>query len=206
MLLLGAGVRIAAAALGILTLQRMSGTAAIFASVLALLVAGVVARRRLWVLTRRSRFLFLAVVALYAFATPGSRLWVELANVSPTREGVQLALEHSFRLAGLLAVVAMLLERLDRAQLLGGLLSCLAPLRLVGIRPERAAVRLALALEMATESSPPGAWRQWLRADDSMQNAEIQPIEVALKPWNTADGLVLAVMIVLMELIVGDIG
>lgn len=112
-------------------------------------------------LLRRSRFLFLALFVLFAFFSPGTALFADFPSISPTLEGLELALIHLARLASVIALVAVLLCRLPPSRLVSGMVTLLRPMRGVGLSPERLAVRLSLVLELAQAPSE-GGWRAWL--------------------------------------------
>ena len=75
---------------------------------------------------------------------------------------------HAGRLLAVVCAVGIMLERLPLARLVGGLYALARPLRLIGVAPERLALRLLLVLRYV-EASPRGSgamgWQHWL-ADD----------------------------------------
>lgn len=123
------------------------------------------ARVRAWRLVRRVRILLLAIVVLFAWFTPGEALWVDWPRLGPSREGAMLALLHAGRLLAVVCAVALLLERLPIERLVSGLHALASPLRVLGVPPERLALRLLLVLRLV-EASPRGTqhgdWRHWL--------------------------------------------
>jgi hypothetical protein len=121
------------------------------------------ARARFAVLLRRCRFLILALCILHAWFTPGEALWGgALAALAPSHEGGLLALEHLARLLALLAGLSMLLEKLGSAELVAATLPLLTPLRLIAVDPLRAALRLALVLELLERRDPARGWKEWI--------------------------------------------
>ncbi len=107
------------------------------------------ARARLLRALPRLRWLLLAMVLVYAWATPGRYLWS--AWFAPTWEGLWLGLEQSLRIVAVIASLQVLLATMTRGQLLAGLFSLAKPLTWVRLSRERLAIRLALTIEM-TES------------------------------------------------------
>lgn len=108
-------------------------------SLLAVSIAPAVFRR----LLRRSRWLLLAVLLLFGWMTPGMPVpWLPGA----TLDGLQQAMEQFSRLVISIAMVAMLLSRLDTVSLLTACHGLLHPLRLFGIDVDRLVLRLALTL------------------------------------------------------------
>lgn len=142
------------------------------------LAAARLARARTWRLVRRIRVLLIAITVLFAWFTPGEAALLDWPRLGPTREGLALAALHAGRLLAVVCAVGLLLERLPLARLVGGLYALSRPLCLVGVAPERLALRLLLVLRYV-EASPRGQgpvdWRRWL-ADEP---AAGEPIETA---------------------------
>jgi len=105
--------------------------------------------RRFTQLLRRTRWIMLSLMLIYAYSTPGPRLIDALGIFSPSSEGLSDGMLQLVRLVAALAGLAILSERLQSQQLISGLYSLLAPLRLIGVSRERIAVRLALTLHYA---------------------------------------------------------
>ncbi|MCC4116744.1 energy-coupling factor transporter transmembrane protein EcfT [Aromatoleum toluclasticum] len=145
----------------VVILQFLSPKALAVAVGLCALAGWWLAPSRSLKLLRRVRFLVLAILVLFAGFTPGEALLPALPELSPSREGIVLAAEHVGRLVAVVLCVAILLEGLPVARLVGGLHALLRPLGWVGLPSERLAVRLMLVLRYV-ESASPGAWRDWL--------------------------------------------
>lgn len=116
----------------------------LLASLVLILAAVITARHHFGLLVRRSRWLLLTLLILFGWLTPGTPL---PGIPGASQEGLLLAAENLGRLLVALSVVAMLLTALTPAELVAGLRSLLAPMRLLGISRDRIAVRLALTLE-----------------------------------------------------------
>jgi len=113
------------------------------------------------------------VYVAYSLATINHNAWgAELSSdpdertrITATREGLALAALHAARLLAVVCAVAVLLERLSLQRLVGGLHALSRPLRVIGVPPERLALRLLLVLRYV-EASPRGhgraQWRDWL--------------------------------------------
>lgn len=157
------------------------------------LAAAVFARARTWRLVRRIRVLLIAIAILFAWFTPGEAALLDWPRLGPTREGLALAALHAGRLLAVVCAVGILLERLPLARLVGGLYALSRPLRLVGVAPERLALRLLLVLRYV-EASPrgqgPADWRHWL-ADESPSDAaaEAAPVVLARERLGLGEGL-----------------
>jgi energy-coupling factor transport system permease protein len=128
-----------------------------FAAPFSLLVAGLILLPWLQIATRiqfrryvrRSRWLLLSLLLVYAYATPGNLAWPALGSFSPAWQGLQYGLLRSARMLLMLAALAILMTYIHRQHLLVGLYCLLSPLKQLGIQVERLAVRLWLTLDYA---------------------------------------------------------
>lgn len=197
----GAGAGLVAFVVGVVTVQRLTGTTLLVVAFAACVFAVLRSGKRLSSLMRRSRFLFLAVVILYSFFTPGARLWVELPLPAPTFEGMALALQHSARLAGVLASVCVLVESYAHEVLVGGMLVCLAPLQKFHVPIERAALRMAIVLESVSAPQGLPSWRQALSSVHDGSGAPT-PVVVHLPPWSGVDVFIVLALIAVAEVLV----
>lgn len=198
---MGAGAGLVAFVVGVITVQRLAGAPLLAAAVAVSVFAAWKSGKRLWSLMRRSRFLFLAVVILYSFFTPGARLWMELALPAPTFEGMALALEHAARLAGVLALVCVLVESYTQEALVGGMVACLAPLQKLNVPIERAALRMAIVLEMVSAPQGLPSWRQALSSGCDGSGAPA-PVLVHLPAWAGVDVFIVLTLFAAAEVLV----
>ncbi len=130
-------------------MQRLDFYALFFVASVMLVTSAYCAARQLMQLIRRTRWILLSLLVIYAYATPGEALLPLLGNWSPVREGLQDGAAQLLKLLAALASVAILLQKLSRAELIAGLYSLFAPLKFLGISRERCAIRLALTLHYA---------------------------------------------------------
>lgn len=100
----------------------------------------------------RLRWLLLAILVLYWGFTPGEPLLAATPGLS--REGVLEGSRRALVLICLLAAVYLLMATTALARLLTGLRWLLRPLGALGIPTERFTLRLALALDAATQARP----------------------------------------------------
>ena len=119
-------------------------TLAAVAAAANLAVAG--APTALVALLRRSRWLIATVVLLNAFATPGPTAWSGGPGWAPSAAGLELALHRGAALVAMLAAVNLLLRTTPTAALVAGITALAAPLRPLGLEPQRLGARLAGAL------------------------------------------------------------
>lgn len=100
---------------------------------------------------RRMRWLFLSMLLIYAFATPGELIPYFPVSLAPTYEGVNSGWLQIERLLIALAALSLLLTRSTKQEMLLGLYMLLYPLRLLGLNVERFAARLLLTLDYVEE-------------------------------------------------------
>jgi len=169
--------------------QLLEGWPLVAGCALALGAAVLAARARLWRLLRRSRYLLLAIALMFAFFTPGQRVLAEPAWLPLTLEGLQLAATHGGRLLIAVALVAVLLQRMQSGDLVLALAALSFPMRLLGADPRRLAVRLSLVLELVADQRSPD-WKHWLETPAP----EAMPVSIRIpaRRFGWADGFALA--------------
>lgn len=158
-----------------------------------LLCAFALSRHKFIQLLRRTRWIMLSLLLIYAYTTPGQPLLGSLGAFSPTREGVSDGAMQLARLLAALAALAILLDRLHRQHLIAGLYILFIPLRWLGLSRERAAVRLALTLHYAEVVMLRGAgWQETLRSLFEPHGEPIRQMELPLHRFTLADLALLA--------------
>jgi len=177
----------------LLLTQVVEGAVAL---VVALGVSGFAAWRsgsRFGALVRRTRYLMLALVVIFAWGSPGYLIWPQAGWASPSAEGVSLALTHAARLLCVLSLVAWLLVAMPTPRLVAALHGLCWPLQWLGLDRSRAAVRLSLVLEYtASARGGPTHWRQWLAEPaEPVAHAEL---ELPHQPLRLPDWLALAAL------------
>lgn len=163
-------------------------------SVLAILCLAVLgAWYRALPLLRRSRWLLLSLLLIYAFATPGDLLFPAIGIYSPTLQGVRGGTLQVWRLTLLLLALALLLHSCPREKLLSGLYVLMRPFRSVGLNPERLAVRLWLTLHYAQQQSRQKmqAWRDELRSALDPAPSGMAHVTLELSAFSWRDGMIL---------------
>lgn len=152
-------------------------------------------------LLRRTRWILLSLLLIYAYTTPGAGLWADLGAASPTREGLQEGVLQLVRLLGVLSSLAILLVLLPLPRLISGLYTLAYPLRWLGVARERIAVRLALTLEYAeaTMGDTASDWRATVRQAIAPAQGGASHIELQLQSFRIADyALLLAVVVAVL--------
>ncbi|MBK6630685.1 MAG: hypothetical protein IPG33_06340 [Betaproteobacteria bacterium] len=140
------------------------------ACVAALAAGGLLAPKRLGILLKRTRWLIVSLVLLFALSTPGVYLLPSLGSLGPTEEGLRLGFEHLMRLLFLLATLAVLLQMTEVEGLVAGLHGLILPLSWLGLDRGRVAVRLMLVMQYVEQSTPGRHWRAWL------DGANVEPV------------------------------
>ena len=185
-----------------IVLQSLQAAPLLLAGVPLLIAAYTLSAARLSILLRRTRWIMLSLLLIYAYATPGTAILESFAQFSPTREGLIDGLLQLCRLAFALAGLAILLCLLTQQQLIGGLYTLAYPLRYLGLSRERIAVRLALTLYYAESAilDTSANWRSGI--EDMLAPAEIKQdsIELHAAPFTLRDGLLLIMACALLAL------
>jgi energy-coupling factor transport system permease protein len=147
-------------------MQAMSLWPLLTVAFLVLLGAFVISRHRFINLLRRTRWIMLSLLLIYAYSTPGQPLSDSLGMFAPSVDGLADGLQQLTRLLAALAGLSILLNNLHRQQLIAGLYTLFAPLQWMGLSPERLAVRIALTLHYAEVAMlrGPNAWQDNLHS------------------------------------------
>ncbi len=149
--------------------------------------------RQLLSLLRRTRWVLMALLVIYAYSTPGAALVSGLGIASPTREGVLDGMLQLGRLLSVLSGLAILLELLPQTRLISGIYTLAYPLQWLGLSRERIAVRLALTLEYAEVAMRDTASDWKATISDALQpiDTRVMHIELRLHAFRIVDALVL---------------
>lgn len=113
-----------------------------------------------FLMVRRARWLLVSLCVMYAFATPGDALFLELGNLSPSLQGLHGGALQAWRLVLLLLALGLLLRSCPRNSLLSGIYILLRPFNRVGLVADQIAVRLWLTLQYA-EQQPKLKVKEW---------------------------------------------
>jgi hypothetical protein len=149
-------------------------------------------RQQLLRLLRRTRWLLAVLLLTYAYAVPGTPVWIGLGWASPSSAGVAEGLLRVARVALLLAGLAVLLAYTARPRLIYGLYAVAAPLSAIGFDRRAFAVRLGLTLDLV-ERKPQANLLAALRSLPVAEDATPATYTLELEAWRRADGvLVLA--------------
>lgn len=185
------------------TLQALPLGVLLAATGLVLVCAFALSRHKFTHLVRRTRWIMLSLLAIYAYSTPGQPLSVALGMFSPSREGLTDGVLQLARLLAALAGLALLLERMHRQQMISGLYTLCAPLHWMGLSRERIAVRLALTLQYAEVAMLRGrdGWQATLASMFERHDAtEDRKLELPLSRFAAPDVLLLSAALLMLWL------
>lgn len=182
-------------------MQRAPFVVLVVLAILTLVMGWWLAGSRLAQLIRRTRWIMVSLLCIYAYSTPGQPLLPALASWSPVYEGLQDGATQLLRLLAALASLAVLLDGLHRLELISGLYSLFAPLRYIGLSRERCAIRLALTLHYAEVAMlrSHARWQDALHGLLDTQEVAQQHITLPLHAWTRRDivwGMLLAILII----------
>lgn len=104
---------------------------------------------------RRVKWLLIILVMIYAFSTPGEYIPFFKLPIRPTYEGIIAGLTQTLIIVAMLASLTLVLSSTPRAKLVGGLYQVLSPLKHLGVRAEKFAVRIWLTLHYVESRQPP---------------------------------------------------
>lgn len=162
-------------------------------SLLLLAIALRLCAKQLLKLLKRTRWIMLSLLLIYAYSTPGTALIATWGVYAPTIEGLTDGALQLGRLLAMLSGLAILLSLLNREQFIGGIYVLAYPLRWIGIARERAAVRLALTLQYAepTMGDTAADWRGAIRRALVRPAAGAGQIELQQPAWRSIDAVCL---------------
>lgn len=157
-----------------------------------------------WHVIKRMRWLFLSILVIYAFATPGEFIPNIPVNIAPTIEGVHQGILQVMRLLIALAALTLLYANSSKAQLILGLYMLLKPLKCLGLNVEKFAVRLMLTLEYVEELALQDNRRKFgfeqidaiALADETLENDKV--LALTAVPLNARDHFLMLVLLILV--------
>jgi energy-coupling factor transport system permease protein len=187
----------------LLLLQYLSPSSIAVLCGLVCLLAAVLNLPHFSQLIKRMRWLFLSLLLVYAYATPGEYLAFLPLNVAPSFEGLHLGLMQIAKLLIAVASLSALFASASKSQLMAGLWTLLSPLRLVGLNVERFTVRMLLTLhyveQMAVQTRLKLDFSQLdklaLEPDEPHEPGATQPLILAQPAFTWFDKAMLSLML-----------
>ncbi len=144
----------------VLLVQLLHGFALMMLAGVLIVFSLRICPQRFYILLRRTRWILLSVMLIYAYAGSSAGIWPQLGAYSPVVDGVVDGFMQILRLLTVLAALSVLLSFLSQQQLISGLYSLSRPLSYFGLPRERVAVRLALCMHYA-ESAMQDTANNW---------------------------------------------
>lgn len=155
-------------------------------------------------LLRRTRWIMFALMMIYALMTPGVAVFPQWASYSPTLEGLQEGLVQLGRLVCMLASLSILLARMTRQDMVGGIFVLAGWLFIPRALRQRMAVRLALTLEYAEDAmrGPVTDWHASLANFDTQAVPEARELQMSLPRFTLIDTLLVVASSCLLLILV----
>jgi energy-coupling factor transporter transmembrane protein EcfT len=178
----------------VVMLQKMTFTPLLMTTSLVFFAAFILSKHKFFQLLRRTRWVMFSLLIIYSYTTPGQPILEALGMFSPSREGLMDGVLQLTRLLSALAALAILLDRLDRPQLIAGLYTLFAPMQWLGLSRERLAVRLALTLHYAEVAMlrRTDTWQDSLRSLFEPHGESTKHIELPISRFSLSDVLLMS--------------
>lgn len=156
---------------------------------------------------RRMRWLFLSILIIYAFGTPGELIPQFPVYLAPTFEGVKLGLLQIEKLLIALAALSLLLTSSPKEQLMLGLYMLFRPLKYLGLNTERFAARLLLTLnyveELAAQNNSKFSFSQLDEIHANIENLpQVGMVYFQKMPFKLIDKVLMFFALVLFGLVI----
>ena len=136
---------------------------------------------------KRFRWLFMVLMMIYVFNTPGEHLQGWPFYLNPTYEGVVAGVTQVMRISLILAMISWVMVANTKQQLVSGFYFILLSFKLIGLEADRFAARLWLTLnyvELQHQSKNKEAWMDKLK---NMAKFESDYTLTQLQQQNNAD-------------------
>jgi energy-coupling factor transporter transmembrane protein EcfT len=95
---------------------------------------------------KRFRWLFVVLMIIYTFNTPGEHIQGWPFYLNPTYEGIVAGLTQAVRISIILAMISLIMAANTKQQLVSGFFFILLPFKHIGLQADRFAARLWLTL------------------------------------------------------------
>jgi energy-coupling factor transport system permease protein len=171
---------------------------------LCILVCSVAAKlnvRSLLRVVKRMRWLFLSMLIIYSFDTPGEYIQQFPTNYAPTIEGAEIGMLQIAKLLIALATLSILFSTTTNARLMSGLYLLLSPLSEIGLNVKKFTARLLLTLEYVEELAIKDSIKIKFEHLNSInldtENLSVNKVlELEVLPFNLIDKIILTMLLV----------
>jgi energy-coupling factor transporter transmembrane protein EcfT len=153
----------------------------------------------------RMRWLFLSILFIYAFGTPGELVPQFPIQFAPTYEGLNLGLMQLARFMIALAALNLLLTSRPSEEMILGLYLLLWPLRFLGLNVGRFAARLILTLHYVEELAESN--KQVLSFDglnfehENVTESAVKSVNIKQQSFSLLDKIILTAILLLFALV-----
>lgn len=169
---------------------------------LPLCIVVLIKNRHFLILLLRMRWLFLSILLVYAFSTPGELVPFLPLSIAPTYDGFLLGAAQLARLLVALAMLNLLLNDSSKQDLIAGIYLCLFPFRYLGLNVSRFAARLMLTLHyvetIAEQKNQKLSFATLHQALDQQPDAAISSLSLNDEPLGYLDKIVLLIALLLL--------
>jgi energy-coupling factor transport system permease protein len=117
------------------------------------------------------RWLFLSMLIIYAYTTPGEYLSRWPMDLAPSYEGLRDGCYQIARISLVLAGISILMATSTREKLMVGIYTLIKPLSILSLSPERFTARLYLTLQyiekvkkQSAKQDKPSSWSESFKA------------------------------------------
>jgi len=185
-----------------MTLLLCSMVKASLLLVLALLLTAIVlSKHRNYLMLLRMRWLFLSILLVYAFSTPGELVPLFPLSFAPTYDGLLQGAAQLARLLIALAMLNLLLHDSTKQDLIAGLYLCLLPFQYLGLNVSRFAARLMLTLHyvetIAEQKNQKLSFAALHQALDQHPDAAISSLSLNCQRLSHLDKIILLIALLL---------
>ena len=162
---------------------------------------------RFFLMVRRMRWLFVSMLIIYSYATPGEYLANWPVDFAPTYEGISQGVFQIGKICLILAGISLLMAASTKEALMAGIHSIIRPLKCLGLDPERFTARLFLTLQyieakeaQAQLQDTQSTWQHMLnfRLGSAEDVAMTETISLDTPRFGFADYLCLALILTLI--------
>jgi len=158
----------------------------------------------------RMRWLFVSMLLIFAYTTPGEFLAHWPIAIAPSYEGLHDGLFQIARISLALAGIALLMHRSSKEHLMAGIYTIIKPLSILRLSPERFTARLYLTLQYIDKTKQQhnkqdqaSSWQERFQAllSDSQEIALSETVHLEMPAFTWLDVLCVLVLLILTALL-----
>ena len=163
--------------------------------------------RRFISMMQRMRWLFLSMLIIYAYTTPGEYLSRWPMDLAPSYEGLRDGCYQIARVSLVLAGISILMVTSSREKLMVGIYTLIKPLSVLRLSPERFTARLYLTLQyiekvkkQSARQDKQSSWQESFKAylSDSQEQVFLEVLHLEAPQFSLIDYLFNAALLMLI--------